>query len=572
LVERGDRNVLSGCRQARANQAYERNGTQHHEISFLLQPDGSAPEWQPDARTHNDVELLDRDCKLIRRPELRCAFQPKLPERTPSRELRHYAEKTGRFLKAIAQLPLSKRFSLHLVISALGARHPPRRGVDGSRSLEAVAPKDAAAESMSLSHIAASAERLVYRVAGFPVALKALLGASAADPLRSVFAHRYWHPQGTLEWSELLGGLVLWPVALLVGCVWFTWRNGAAIRDRCGKSLPRQLREQLRLYFAAGVLPPWYYIFSLHDDGTRRASSFLERFETKTCYFRLLKRRKGTPLNDKSRFALFCAEHGIRCVPTIMSLTGASPRRPLPDCDLFVKPTTGRGGRGAERWDRVQPSTFRGPAGVLLSREDLLARLVERSRVCRLLIQPRLTPHRDLLPLTAGALPTLRVLTCLDARGTPDVIAAMMRTSFGSNRTVDNLHAGGIGALIELGSGTLSRASNLGADAGLGWFSAHPDTGAPIEGQVVPCWEQVKASALAAHRQFDDRVVIGWDIAVLDDGPVFIEGNGNPDLDILQRFMRVGLREHRFAALLAHHLRQRGALPARHSGFEAISR
>ena len=87
----------------------------------------------------------------------------------------------------------------------------------------------------------------------------------------------------------------------------------------------------------------------------------------------------------------------------------------------------------------------------------------------------------------------------------------------------------------------------------------------------MPCWDQVKASALAAHRQFDDRVVIGWDIAVLDDGPVFIEGNGNPDLDILQRFMRVGLREHRFAGLLAHHLQQRGAVPAGRCRPEAIS-
>jgi hypothetical protein len=171
-------------------------------------------------------------------------------------------------------------------------------------------------------------------------------------------------------------------------------------------------------------------------------------------------------------------------------------------------------------------------------------------------------PHRDLLAITTGALPTVRVVTCLDEAGEPVVVAAVLRTSLGRNRTVDNLHAGGIGALVDIGSGTLGKASNLGSNARLGWLSAHPDTGAAIEGRVVPCWNEVKMQAIAAHRHFSDRVVVGWDIAILEDGPIFIEGNGNPDLDILQRFMRTGLREHRLASLLAYHLRERGLVAA----------
>lgn len=65
------------------------------------------------SRRGYEVELLDHDCRRIRRAEARCALQPKLPERTPVRELKAYAEKTRRFVKAIAELPLSKRFSLH---------------------------------------------------------------------------------------------------------------------------------------------------------------------------------------------------------------------------------------------------------------------------------------------------------------------------------------------------------------------------------------------------------------------------------------------------------------------------
>ncbi|MGN6057979.1 MAG: polysaccharide pyruvyl transferase family protein [Sphingomicrobium sp.] len=60
-----------------------------------------------------DAELLDHDCQCVRRAEAKCAFQPKLPERTPAHELRAYGAKTRRFIEAIAKLPLSRRFSLH---------------------------------------------------------------------------------------------------------------------------------------------------------------------------------------------------------------------------------------------------------------------------------------------------------------------------------------------------------------------------------------------------------------------------------------------------------------------------
>ena len=64
------------------------------------------------ARGH-DAELLDHDCRCVRRAEAHCALQPKLPERTPPKELPRYRAKTRRFIAAIGRLPLSRRFSLH---------------------------------------------------------------------------------------------------------------------------------------------------------------------------------------------------------------------------------------------------------------------------------------------------------------------------------------------------------------------------------------------------------------------------------------------------------------------------
>jgi hypothetical protein len=417
--------------------------------------------------------------------------------------------------------------------------------------------------------IAEHGERLVYRMAGLPVALSAAWlasqGADVTDPaaMDAVFAARYWHPQGISEWAELMAALIAWPIGLLGGALWYTARNGQIIRRRTGKGIAKQLSEQLRLYFSAGVLAPWYYLFSLDEDSSAaHARTFFQRFETKPVLFMLLKKRKGSPLNDKARFAEYCGKQGLPCVKTLLRFDRKRSTARLPDRDLFVKPQRGRGGRGAERWDRIARNLYSGPAGEQLDSGELLARLVRRSRRQAVIVQPRLSPHPALAGLTAGAFPTVRIVTCLDERGVPEVMVAVFRMSIGANRTVDNMHAGGIAAGVDIATGRLGRASDLGMDASLGWFSAHPDTGAIIEGRVLPSWEEAKRLAIKAHRAFADRTVVGWDIAILDDGPILIEGNGNPDLDIIQRFMRVGLRGHRFGQLVAYHLRRRPSLAA----------
>jgi len=156
------------------------------------------------------------------------------------------------------------------------------------------------------------------------------------------------------------------------------------------------------------------------------------------------------------------------------------------------------------------------------------------------------------------------VLTCLNEQGEPEVVGAAMRMAIGVNHVVDNLHTGGIATAVDLDTGALGPASNLGADARLGWMDRHPVSGAQITGTRLPLWNEVREFALRAHRAFADRVLVGWDIAVTPNGPVLVEGNGCPDLDIMQRFVRGGLMAARLGALLAFHVSQLGLdqLPA----------
>jgi hypothetical protein len=409
--------------------------------------------------------------------------------------------------------------------------------------------------------IASGLERTIYAIAGLPIAIRA--GSNAPTPaardIRRVFARRYWHPDSAREIIELLVGLLLAPVAVPLAAFWFTLRNGPIIRRREGKGLFAQFAEQLRLYGSAGIVGPWYYILSLHRDGVRRAPTFLQRCETKRGIYALLRGKTGSPLGHKQLFAERCAAAELRCVACEMVVDG-SPVDPseLPDCDLFVKPLIGSGGKGAERWDRIGPRTWVN-GGPELSDQALIAHLRTKGRP--IIVQKRVRPHPALERLTSGATPTVRAVTMIDENGKPELVASVFRMSFGANRTVDNIHAGGLACAVSLNDGCLGVASNLGADARLGWTSEHPSTRARIEGTRLPYWEEVKDLAVQAHFLFADRLLIGWDIAIDENGPILIEGNRGPDMDLMQRFMETGFCDHRLGELIAWHLRARGNIP-----------
>jgi hypothetical protein len=410
--------------------------------------------------------------------------------------------------------------------------------------------------------------KVTYKIAGLPIAARAAIDRSEVGPdavIRRAYARRFWRPRRGDELASLALALVIWPFALIGLEAVFLAKNGATVARRSNRPLFRQMIDQVRLYVCAGVLPPWYYIFELHDQpSTASARNFIYRWESKGGIFRQLNEGDRAPqsiLSDKAAFACLCERSQVRTVPVLALASAGRIDQRAEDVefcrDLFVKPNVGRGGKGAERWDYVGPG-YRNPAGEEIDRDDLFARLAKRSLNQQIIVQPRIVNHAALEPLNNGALSTVRILTCLDESGQPEVVGAAMRMAIDGNHVVDNLHAGGIAAAVDIDAGTLGPASDLGADASFGWVERHPGTDAPILGMQLPMWEDVKHFAVRAHGAFADRVIVGWDIAIIPDGPILVEGNGAPDLDIMQRFIRHGLMADRLGALLAFHVSQLG--------------
>jgi hypothetical protein len=132
---------------------------------------------------------------------------------------------------------------------------------------------------------------------------------------------------------------------------------------------------------------------------------------------------------------------------------------------------------------------------------------------------------------------TVRVMTFVDPDTEQPFIARAVHR-FGSKDTVptDNWSRGGLCAVVDVETGRLGRGVKHIARTGgkLAWQSRHPDTGAAIESVYIPHWAQVCEALLGAVRALPFLIYVGWDVAVTDDGFCILEGNGNPDIDLLQ--------------------------------------
>jgi hypothetical protein len=403
-------------------------------------------------------------------------------------------------------------------------------------------------------------------------------GSLPGDDIPALSIHRCFQREAWREarWRDRLGICAARPFVSLVNlglAAFFTSINGRAVKDACGKGRFEQLREQVQVANRFAIPPPWYYIFELHDDAKRqRASEFLNRWEMKSGLYRFLRdyngglpcpgQRSSWYLRDKTRFAQRCRQFRLPTVPVLLVVARGGrmpvdwPHPGLPDIDLFVKPAHGRGGKHAEVWYSESPRRFCNARGEVLATDDLLDHLLHAARRQALLIQPRLTNHPDLADLANGTLATVRVMSCRNERGDFEVTNAVLRMASHRGAAVDNFHAGGIAAGVDVRSGKLGPATGgaWGATTG-GWFECHPETGAQIAGRTLPDWSDLIALVQRAHAiAFPDQVVIGWDVAALPEGPCLIEANKGPDLDIVQRVESRPIGNERLGRLIAFNL------------------
>lgn len=128
---------------------------------------------------------------------------------------------------------------------------------------------------------------------------------------------------------------------------------------------------------------------------------------------------------------------------------------------------------------------------------------------------------------------TIRLITLRDIHTHEfKVFFAVQRIGTAATIPVDNGSRGGLVAKIDLETGILSEARCL---HNRNVYKVHPDSGAPIEGAVIPNWDAIKVEILELANHMPYMHFIAWDILVLEDGSIcIIEANTSSGVNIIQ--------------------------------------
>ena len=156
----------------------------------------------------------------------------------------------------------------------------------------------------------------------------------------------------------------------------------------------------------------------------------------------------------------------------------------------------------------------------------------------RIFLEDLVIQHPDLNKLCDKSVNTMRIMTFND-HGTPRIIWMGLRVGNGVN-SIDNFHAKGMAINIDIDTGKLVGKA---IDKDLNQYTEHPTSHIKFDGFQIPCFDEAKKMVLEASLRSDKILVVGWDVAISDKGPVIIEGNRRPGFDIVQVLSNRGRKD-----------------------------
>lgn len=198
------------------------------------------------------------------------------------------------------------------------------------------------------------------------------------------------------------------------------------------------------------------------------------------------------------------------------------------DRTLYIKPLDGQCGTGITKIDIQGGSIF------LNDRKISNLDLKVMCKLGKYLVQATMIQHSEMSRIYPNSVNTIRLTTVRNIKtGEIEVLPPTLRIG-AHGSIVDNFSKGGVIVAMDTESGNLDEWGFFKPKYGFK-SRMHPDTKVEFRSFHVPYYKEAKRMAIYFH-SFLNLHSIGWDIAISQAGPVFIEGNDNWEINLPQTF------------------------------------
>lgn len=205
---------------------------------------------------------------------------------------------------------------------------------------------------------------------------------------------------------------------------------------------------------------------------------------------------------------------------------------------FVIKPSSGSGGKGIMVLSGYEDDHWISVSGKRYTFEDIKKHIADIifgvysfSMNDTAIIEERIVQNSTISQLSPHGLADIRMINYRGGN-----VKAMLRIATIASDGRANLHQGGIGASIDLLSGKTLTARIANED-----ITHHPDTGIALLDVEMPAWQEVLQLCEEVSKAIP-LDYLGIDIALSESGPVILEVNARPGIEI-QNVAGEGLRE-----------------------------
>lgn len=318
------------------------------------------------------------------------------------------------------------------------------------------------------------------------------------------------------------------------------WKSPSYYPEKARKSSLQILCELIGHIIRYGNIEWHYFTYGFDVKNFRDQSTYMDdgdfMWQTNTLNMVQADWDYTCMLRDKDLFSELLTMWGYNTPRTIMVLGSEGDisifvSKYLHRGGYFVKPISGECGKGT-----LKVIFADGRCTInneKCATESVKERLIREITGTPYVVQNIVDQLPEVNAIYPHALNTLRITTYYD-KSAKRAYPFLAFYRCGANGGIaDNWALGGILIGVDIQTGKLGKYGFFKHGVGTK-TEKHPNTGFVFDNFQLPQYEECLQKALELHEHFRGIPIIGWDIALTKDGPMFIEGNDNVEMGPLQ--------------------------------------